>query len=796
MEAVNVFRHFEQALRLRSTHIPRVKNLNVGLFTSLVTIFFFLLSRSAFAQPSDFSQESAAAILKTLVLDIGPRPMGSPAEQRALDFAVEKFRAYGCDSSFVMPMTVAEGVNTKSGVAVGVKKGKTGRIIVIGGHIDSSGPDVPGANDDGSGAACVIELARVLCQRESESTIYFCCWGGEEQGLEGSKFFVDHFDRIDSVALMLQIDMADGAGDLQADPDGSRASAPSWLVSTTFELFYDDVKSEGLVYPTEAATLNLASGGSWGSDHIPFIDKGIPAIDFTSDPAYPIHTPQDNWENFTPTGLKRSGDLVLRLFERYDRGVPSRSTESYQLIQLGSHLIFLPYSLLWAFIALAVVIAVVAFVIARRRRLAVDPAARVRWSRFKLFVAAFVIQTFIWISETIVGSIVGYRFPWVNNQAGYAILGTLGGLIGLWLVLRAMRRFRLSEDAYAYVPIAMGALFIATVLSSLVTPELGIFLAASLLFFSFALIIHDRVLKLILLAGSFLVAFNLLFFDGLELFQRLYTANRMSRWWQEALVHVVFISASGVLSLPFMHAFAAVYRSSSTDFFWLKKFRSVAGIVLTLIVFVAVSVYLAFQPSYDRKWFNDVRVEHEYKPGLDTSAIVIRGSEYFDGLSGSINGRDTTLSGRINLVELPTIGHADNDWLRLTRTGPRENISDSVWQLDRVLELHSRFRPLRVDVVYESSEPFEIESEWAHGPKLREPSKRESDKRKVFRWYSFPDTLLTIPITFTLRDSQQVSEFVEVVFDSVNYPINLKREFTNVGFRTTITATDTFAMSH
>ena len=49
--------------------------------------------------------------------------------------------------------------------------------------------------------------------------------------------------------------------------------------------------------------------------------KGIPAIDFTSDVSYPIHTPLDNWANFNPDGLPRTGDLVLRLFERFDGGV-------------------------------------------------------------------------------------------------------------------------------------------------------------------------------------------------------------------------------------------------------------------------------------------------------------------------------------------------------------------------------------------------------------------------------------------------------------------------------------------
>jgi Zn-dependent M28 family amino/carboxypeptidase len=153
--------------------------------------------------------------------------MGSPAERRALDFAVARFRQYGCQEAYVMPIAVAAGVNTSSGVAVGILKGKTGRIIVIGGHMDSSGPDIPGANDDGSGAATVIELARVLGGRQHESTGLCCCWGGEEEGLRGSEHFVANYAGIDSVALMLQVDMADGSGELEADPDGARQRYPT-----------------------------------------------------------------------------------------------------------------------------------------------------------------------------------------------------------------------------------------------------------------------------------------------------------------------------------------------------------------------------------------------------------------------------------------------------------------------------------------------------------------------------------------------------------------------------------------
>jgi hypothetical protein len=72
------------------------------------------------------------------------------------------------------------------------------RIFIISGHLDSRNKDVmdaiggaPGANDDGSGVAVVIELARVLAKMEFSATILFVAFTGEEQGLKGATFLAD-----------------------------------------------------------------------------------------------------------------------------------------------------------------------------------------------------------------------------------------------------------------------------------------------------------------------------------------------------------------------------------------------------------------------------------------------------------------------------------------------------------------------------------------------------------------------------------------------------------------------------
>jgi hypothetical protein len=72
------------------------------------------------------------------------------------------------------------------------------RVIIVSGHLDSRNKDVmdatgasPGANDDGSGVALVMELARVLAKSEFSATLLFVAFTGEEQGLKGATYLAD-----------------------------------------------------------------------------------------------------------------------------------------------------------------------------------------------------------------------------------------------------------------------------------------------------------------------------------------------------------------------------------------------------------------------------------------------------------------------------------------------------------------------------------------------------------------------------------------------------------------------------
>lgn len=173
----------------------------------------------------------------------------------------------------------------------------TSRVIVIGGHYDSCicnvdrwdfTSDAPGADDDGSGTAAVMELARAFSRahpRGLEATIIFALYAGEEQGLLGSTHFAKRLH--DSGYKVAAAATNDIVGNVVAD-DG-RVDSTSVRV---FGADPDNGPSRELARYAWAAGLVYTPGFSVypvfrldrisrGGDHSPFVTLRDPAIRFT-----------------------------------------------------------------------------------------------------------------------------------------------------------------------------------------------------------------------------------------------------------------------------------------------------------------------------------------------------------------------------------------------------------------------------------------------------------------------------------------------------------------------------------
>ena len=160
------------------------------------------------------SQERIRAVIEKLVSFGTRHTLSSQADPKrgigaALKWTREEFgrysRACGGCLRVVTPSDTVTGRRvpnpTKVTDVVAIQRGSvdSNRVVIISGHIDSRVTDVmnatadaPGANDDGSGTAAVMEAARLLSRHKFPYTIVYAALMGEEQGLLGGKVLADY----------------------------------------------------------------------------------------------------------------------------------------------------------------------------------------------------------------------------------------------------------------------------------------------------------------------------------------------------------------------------------------------------------------------------------------------------------------------------------------------------------------------------------------------------------------------------------------------------------------------------
>ena len=209
-----------------------------------------------------------------------------------------------------------EGPRAPGGVIVenvlAIQKGSDpNRVIMIAGHIDSrvsdvmnSTADAPGANDDGSGTALVLEAARLLSKQKHRATIVYALLSGEEQGRWGGRLLAAHAKKMGwQVTAMLNNDIVGGTRGTDGSIVDNRVRVFSEGIRASEDLAAqlarrgiggeDDGPSRALAKAAvRAGTRNPAIGLEVlavrrpdrfrrGGDHLPSLELGYPAIRFT-----------------------------------------------------------------------------------------------------------------------------------------------------------------------------------------------------------------------------------------------------------------------------------------------------------------------------------------------------------------------------------------------------------------------------------------------------------------------------------------------------------------------------------
>lgn len=183
--------------------------------------------------------------------------------------------------------------------------------IVVGAHYDSRNQffgavdDTPGAEDNASGCAGVIELARALLPSLPQRTVLFMCYAGEEQGLYGSQAHVD--------ALQASGDLDKVEGVVVMDMIGYSADAELNADYESYSQAY--LNRFGAAAATYAPELNVVlSLNPFGSDHVPYLDAGLEqtALGIESDyDGYPYyHHSGDTPEHVGPHAQAMGGAIL------------------------------------------------------------------------------------------------------------------------------------------------------------------------------------------------------------------------------------------------------------------------------------------------------------------------------------------------------------------------------------------------------------------------------------------------------------------------------------------------------
>ncbi|KAF2193096.1 putative zinc metalloprotease [Zopfia rhizophila CBS 207.26] len=264
----------------------------------------------------------------------------------ARDWIASEMRKYAEESEGRITVTVpgyVQGVASRipfpvriSNVLATVKgSSNPSRVYVITGHYDSRVSDVldytsdaPGANDDASGTALVIELARILASKKPKATIILGAVAGEEQGLFGSTFLAQTLKNSSTnVEGMLNVDIVGSStGDRgQKDPftirtfaQGPPLTEPSSVASTRLQIGGEnDSPARELARFSNEVAANDATGMNIaiiyrldrflrGGDHSPFLQQGYAAIRYVEPNEDYAHQHQD----IRVENGKQYGDLI------------------------------------------------------------------------------------------------------------------------------------------------------------------------------------------------------------------------------------------------------------------------------------------------------------------------------------------------------------------------------------------------------------------------------------------------------------------------------------------------------
>ena len=242
---------------------------------------------------------------------VGTRGLDDAAEYIAAAFAAAGLKPGGQDDTFFQPFTMTGGPNEETltlrnviGYLPGTRSEWSDQSVVVSAHYDHLGfgwPEDraahrgrlhPGADDNASGVAILIELAQILAKAPPERAVVFAAFSAEEAGLVGSRHFVANPTPLPRSGIRAVINL-DTVGRL-----GTRAlSVLGAGTATEWPHIF-----RGVSFVTGVPSRSVAEGME-GSDQLAFIEQGIPGVQLFTQAHIDYHSPGDTAAKVDSEGL-------------------------------------------------------------------------------------------------------------------------------------------------------------------------------------------------------------------------------------------------------------------------------------------------------------------------------------------------------------------------------------------------------------------------------------------------------------------------------------------------------------
>ena len=223
--------------------------------------------------------ERLAGYIKTLE-NFKTRYSYSEGYMKAAEWAAAEFKKMGLE---VKMHEYSDGGKKQFNVVAQKSFDTTDKIYIVCGHLDSTSPrpqtEAPGADDNASGSAGVLETANILSKTSGANKFRFVLFAGEEVGLKGSTAYVKDLKTSGDILKVL--------GAVNFDMIGFDKTPPLSTLFETYENYKGFIANfidAAAAQKDEAKRLKITvSYRPWGSDHIPFLKAQVPCFLFIED---------------------------------------------------------------------------------------------------------------------------------------------------------------------------------------------------------------------------------------------------------------------------------------------------------------------------------------------------------------------------------------------------------------------------------------------------------------------------------------------------------------------------------